>query len=71
MTARRAAIVAENKPVYVIQMRYAVAGEEMRAHKNQDPISILSNVFGNSISLFLGDLGVHGVDWTTIYRAYS
>ena len=34
VTARSAAIVAENKPVYVFQLRHAVAGREMRAYKN-------------------------------------
>jgi hypothetical protein len=42
----------------------------MRAHKNQDPISILLNAFGNSMTLFLSNLVVHVIDWTSIYRAY-
>jgi len=63
-------MVAENKPVYVFQFRRAVAGRE-RAHKNQDPIAILLNACSNSMALFPSNLGVHRVDGTTIYRAYS
>ena len=63
--------MAENKPVYVFQLRHAVAGREMRAHKNQDPISVLLNAFGYSTTLFLSDLGVHVIDWATIYHEYS
>jgi len=55
---------------YLGEHQYAAAGQE-RAHKNQDPISILLNAFSNSMALFPSNLGVHGVDGMTIYRAYS
>ena len=64
-------MVAENKPVYEFQLRYAIGGRDMGAHKNQDPISIPFNTFDHLMALLLGNLGVHGVDWTTIYQAYS
>ena len=63
VTARSAAIVAENKPVYVFQLRHAIAGREMRAHKNQDPVCILLAVFGIALVLFLSSVGIHGIEW--------
>jgi hypothetical protein len=62
VTASNAATVAENKPVYVIQLRIQQRRSNIRAHKNQDPVCILSVVFCIIIVLFLSNLGIHGME---------
>ena len=58
-----AATVAENKPVYVLQLRLQQRGSNVRAHKNQNHVCFLLAVFGIILVLFLSNLGIHGIEW--------